>query len=231
MLARAIEETGLPTAGIVLIKEHAERVKPARALWVPFPFGFALGNPNDPPFQREVLAATLDLFRATSGPVLAEFPEDGEAPARLLQATAARAESTGDVDADAADELTAMRGYYERWVDNHDGRTLVGLTGVPQRRWRGLIKYLQSYAAGDAPAYEEIPADVAEPRFIRLAADDLKAFYMEARMCQRPDQRDNDVQQWFWTETAAGTLLAQIAERMNAAGDDALTRAAFGIAR
>jgi hypothetical protein len=231
VLARAIEETGLPTAGIVLIKEHAERVKPARALWVPFPFGFALGNPDDPPFQHEVLAAALDLFKATSAPVLAEFLEDGEAPVRLLQATAARAESTSDVDADAADELTAMRGYYERWVDNHDGRTLVGLTGVPQRRWRGLIKYLQSYAAGDAPTYEEIPADMAEPRFIRLAADDLKAFYMEARMCQRPDQRNNDVQQWFWTETAAGTLLAQIAERLNVAGDDALTRAAFGIAR
>jgi hypothetical protein len=231
VLARAIEEAGLPTAAIVLIKEQAVRVKPPRALWVPFPFGFALGNPDDPPFQHKVLAATLDLFKSTSAPVLAEFPEDGEAPARLLQATAARAESTSDVDIGAADELTAMRGYYERWVDGHDGRTMVGLTGVPQRRWRGLMKYLQAYAAGEAPTYEEMPSDVAEPRFIRLAADDLKAFYMEARMCQRPDQHNNEVQQWFWTETATGNLLAQIAEHMTASDDEALTRAAFGIAR
>ena len=76
-----------------------------------------------------------------------------------------------------------------------------------------------------------MPSDVAEPRFIRLAADDLKAFYMEARMCQRPDQKNNEVQQWFWTETATGNLLAQIAERMTASDDEPLTRAAFGIAR
>jgi hypothetical protein len=231
VLARAIEEAGLPTAAIVLLKEQAVRVKPPRALWVPFPFGFALGNPDDAPFQHMVLAATLDLFKSTSAPVLADFPEDGEAPVRLLQATAARAEATSNVDADAADELTAMRGYYERWVDDHDGRTMVGLSGVPQRRWRGLMKYLQAYAAGDAPTYEDMPSDVAEPRFIRLAADDLKAFYMEARMCQRPDQKNNEVQQWFWTETATGNLLAQIAERMTASDDEALTRAAFGIAR
>jgi hypothetical protein len=231
VLARAIEEAGLPTAAIVLLKEQAVRVKPPRALWVPFPFGFALGNPDDAPFQHMVLAATLDLFKSTSAPVLADFPDDGEAPVRLLQATAARAEATSNVDADAADELTAMRGYYERWVDDHDGRTMVGLSGVPQRRWRGLMKYLQAYAAGDAPTYEDMPSDVAEPRFIRLAADDLKAFYMEARMCQRPDQKNNDVQQWFWTETATGNLLAQIAECMTASDDEALTRAAFGIAR
>ena len=207
------------------------RVKPPRALWVPFPFGFALGNPDDPPFQHKVLAATLDLFKSTSAPVLAEFPEDGEAPARLLQASAARADLADAVDSDPADELTAMRGYYERWVDDHDGRTMVGLSGVPQRRWRGLVKYLQAYASGEEQTYEDMPADVPEPRFIRLVADDLKAFYMEARMCQRPDQKNNDMQGWFWTETAVGNLLAKIAERMNASDDESVSRAAFGIAR
>ena len=91
MLARVLEEAGLPTTAVVLIKEHAQRVKPPRALFVPFPFGFAFGNPDDPPFQHKVLAAALDLFDAPSVPVLAEFPEDGDAPARILQAKAAQA--------------------------------------------------------------------------------------------------------------------------------------------
>ena len=221
----------MPTVALVLIKEHAQRVKPPRALFVPFPFGFALGNPDDPPFQHKVIAAALDLFGQPSGPVLAEFPDDGEGPPQLLQAKAARTKAVAEVTPDPTDELTAMRGYYERWTQDHDGRTGVGLSGVPQRRWRGLFKYLQAYANGEDPAYDERPADVPEPRFIRIAADDIKAFYMEGRMCQRPGEKNNDLQRWFWTETAAGAMLAKIADRMNASGDEELARAAFGIAR
>ena len=231
MLARAIEETGLPTSAIVLIKEQTERVKPPRALFVPFPFGFALGKPNDPEFQHKVLAASLELFKPESGPVLAEFPDDADAPVRLLQASAARADLSTDVNTDPADEVTSLRGYYERWVDDHDGRTGVGLSGVPQRRWRGLMKFLQAYGAGESTPFEEAPTNVDEPQFIRLVADDIKAFYMEARMCQRPEQQNNDLQSWFWAETAAGNMLSKIAERMGASDDETVKRAAFGIAR
>ena len=227
MLARVFEEAGLPTTAIVLIKEHAQRVKPPRALFVPFPFGFALGNPDDPPFQHKVLAAALDLFGARSVPVLAEFPDDADAPVRLLQATAAQAEAVS-TDGDAAGEITALRGYYERWVGDHDGRTAVGLCGVPQRRFRGLVRFLEGYAGGGDAAYDDRPADMPLPRFLRVASDDLKAFYMEARMCQRQDHHNNDLQRWFWSETAAGRLLARVAERLVADGED---RAAQGIAR
>ena len=227
MLARAIEEQGLPTASIALIKEHAQRVKPPRALWVPFPFGFALGKAGDPAFQHRVLKATLDLFEQPSGPVLAEFNEEIDAPPTLLQASAAQTWNTNR-DADAADEITTLRGYYERWVGEHDDRTMVGVSGVPQRRFRGLVRFLQSVASGETPEYEEVPEGMALPRFTRLAADDLKAFYVEARMCQRPGQEHNDLHRWFWSETAAGHLLAQVAERFKADGDD---RVAQGIAR
>ncbi len=221
------EEAGLPATSIVFIKEHAQRVKPPRALFVPFPFGFALGNPDDPPFQHKVLAAALDLFGASSAPVLAEFPDDADAPVRLLQATAAQAEAV-NADADAAGEITALRGYYERWVAGHDGRTGVGLSGVPQRRFRGLVRFMKSYAEGGDRPYDDQPVNMPLPRFLRIASDDLKAFYMEARMCQRPDDRNNDLQRWFWSETAAGALLAGVAERLTADGGE---RAAFGIAR
>lgn len=231
MLARAIEEAGLPTSAIVLIKEQAERVKPPRALFVPFPFGFALGKPGDSEFQHRVLAAALDLFKSESAPVLAAFPEDADGPVRLIQASAARVDVSTHIDIEPADEVTALRGYYERWVEDHDGRTGVGISGVPHRQWRGLMKYLYAFAHGEETTYAEMPEGITELRFLKLVADDLKSFYMEARMCQRPEQQDNDLQSWFWAETAAGTMLAKIAARLNASDDQTTKRAAFGIAR
>jgi hypothetical protein len=239
VLARVFEEAGLSTTALALIRDHAQRAKPPRALFVPFPLGFALGRPNDPPFQHRVLRAAFDLLGAESGPVIADFPEGTDAPAELLQASEAQAgrrlparppvaegEPVGP-----ADEVTALRGYYEQWLADHDGRTMVGLTGITQRRWRGLIRYLEGYAAGSPPWYAELPSDVPLARFLRYAADDLKAFYFEARMARRPDQVDNDLQRWFWTETAMGTLLIRVADRMAAGGDPELTLYAKGIAR
>jgi len=59
-----------------LIRLHSEKIKPPRALWVPFELGRPLGIPNDPAFQRRILLATLQLFEAPSGPVLEDYPED-----------------------------------------------------------------------------------------------------------------------------------------------------------
>ena len=227
MLARAIEETGLPTVTIALIKEHAQRVKPPRTLWAPFPFGFALGNPDDPPFQRKVLSAALGLLPENDTPVLAEFPEDADAPPVLLQASAAQADASNR-DGDPADEVTALRGYYERWVDEHQGRTMVGLSGVPQRQFRGLVRYMQAFAAGEDGEYDRAPEGMEPVRFLRLASDDLKAFFMEARFSQRPNDRDDELQRWFWSETAMGNLIASVASRLTEQGD---AQAANGIAR
>lgn len=231
MLARAIEETGLPTVAVVLIKEHAQRVKPPRALWTPFPFGCALGRPDDPGFQHRVIAEALALLPLGHtpehpAPILAEFPDDAGGPARLLQASGAQP-ATAPPD-DPADELNALRGYYERWTAEHDGRTAVGLSGVPQRRFRRLVRHLQAFANGENAPYDEAPDGVEPGRFLRLASDDLKAFYLEARFSQRPEQRDNDLQRWFWAETAMGPLLASVAARLAASGDE---RNAQGIAR
>ena len=188
MIARVFEEAGLSTTCIALVKEHAARVKPPRTLAVPFPYGSALGRANDPAFQHKVIDAALGLLTNNDVPVLAEFPEDGEGPANLLQASVVQANSTKSLS-DPADELTSLREYYERWVGNQGGRTLVGLTGVPQRQFRGIVRYLQDYSQdqnGNAP---ERPDGVSEPQYIRWCVDDLKAFYYEARMEQRPQRR------------------------------------------
>ena len=228
VLANVFEEAGLCTVAIAMVREHAERTKPARALFVPFPFGIALGKPNDAELQHRIIGAALDLLQKPAGPVLEDFPED-EAPANLPQASALQ-QRDGVQEIDAADELTAMRAYYERRLEE-EGRTSVGLCGVPQRRWRGLIRFLQAYARGEAADMKEHPPEMSLEQFIRYSADDLKAFYYEARMAQRPASTSEELHTWFWSETAVGKLLPEVGHRMAASDDPAAKAVAYGIAR
>ena len=75
-LAHYLEGDGLATTQISLIREHTERMRPPRALWVSFELGRPLGVPDDAAFQTRVVMAALDLLSAEEGPVLADFPED-----------------------------------------------------------------------------------------------------------------------------------------------------------
>ena len=232
VLARVFEEAGLTTVAIALVREHAERVRPPRALWVPFYFGYTMGKPDDPNFQHQVLAAALDTLNAESGPVLTDYPE-AAGPIGLPQASEVAASANGDADKpplDAAGEITALRGYYERWQEQR-GRTAVGVTGIPQRRFRGIIRFLEAYAESDEADMDERPADVSVPQFVRYCADDLKAFCYEARMAQRPGDSETDIHTWFWGETAVGSLIDSITQRLNATGDARLQATAYGLSR
>lgn len=229
VLARIFEEAGLSSTAISMVREHTEKVKPPRALFVPFPFGFALGKPNALPLQHRVIAAALDLVQQPTGPVLVDFPED-EPPLPLPQASAVE-RATAQTHRDAADEVTTLRAFYERWVEEHKGRTAVGLCGIPQRRFRGVIRFLDAYARGEDVDMQEQPAEVTREQFIRYCVDDLKAFYYEARMAQRADASEPDLHRWFWGETAGGQLIRAVAERMSASDDPALKGIAYGIAR
>ena len=231
VLARVFEEAGLTSVAIALVREHAERVRPPRALWVPFYFGYTMGKPDDADFQHQVLAAALATLDADAGPVLADYPEDA-GPIGLPQASEVAASANGDTvkPLDAADEITALRGYYERWQEQR-GRTAVGVTGIPQRRFRGIIRFLETYAERDDADMDERPADVSVPQFVRYCADDLKAFCYEARMAQRPNDGEEDIHRWFWGETAVGALIDSITHRLNATGDAKLQATAYGLSR
>ena len=229
MLARVFEAAGLSTVGLAMVREHAVKVKPPRMLFVPFPFGYALGKPNDRQLQHRVLAAAFDLFTQPSGPVLVDFPQE-ETPTDLLQASGVPRRAAQE-PLDAADEVTRLRAFYERWVEEHDGRTAVGLSGIPQRRWRGVIRFLQAFARGEDVELKERPAEVSPAQFMRYCVDDLKAFYYEARMVQKPEASDTELHAWFWGETALGQLLPVVAQRLGAAEDPTLKAIAYGIAR
>lgn len=230
VLARVFEEHGIATATIAMVREHAEKVKPPRALFVPFFFGFALGKANEPDYQHKVLKAALDLLKAESGPVLEDFPEDAD-PSVMPQASQVSA-SAEQGTRSAADEITALRAFYERWVESNSGRTAVGLCGIPQRRFRGVVRFLESCAAGEADAdMSERPEGVSKSQFIRYCVDDLKAFCYEARMEQNREADEDSLHRWFWGDTATGKLVADLAATLNESEDPALKGAAYGLAR
>ena len=78
---------------------------------------------------------------------------------------------------------------------------------------------------------KERTQDFTVPQFLRYCVDDLKAFYYEARMAQRPDGSDREIHDWFWSESAMGSLLMGLAQRMRDDDDKEVQSVAYGIAR
>jgi hypothetical protein len=219
----------MSTTGIVLIEEHAQRVKPPRMLAVPFFFGNALGEADDAEYQHKVLQHTFNLLDRNEGPVLESLPDD-MIPDIIMQGSETTNESE-EKGLNAADELTALRAYYEQWIKAHNDRTAVGLSTIPQRRFRGIVRFLEGYISGEETDMKERPAEFTVPQFVRYCVDDLKAFYYEARMVQRPDGADREIHEWFWSESAMGALFMSLAKKMRDDEDAEVQAIAYGIAR
>jgi hypothetical protein len=61
-LGHYLEEEGLATVAIALIRPQAEHTRPPRALWVPFELGRPIGPPGDAAFQKRVILAALGML-------------------------------------------------------------------------------------------------------------------------------------------------------------------------
>lgn len=75
LVGAELERQGISTVCIQLLREAAERVRPPRALLVPFRHGHPLGSPNDAAGQNAVIEAALRLLEdpALMPPVLVEY--------------------------------------------------------------------------------------------------------------------------------------------------------------
>jgi hypothetical protein len=68
LIAAELERRGITTVCIVLLREVAEKVRPPRALFVPFRHGYPLGLPNDAKTQRSVIEAALNVVECDGEP-------------------------------------------------------------------------------------------------------------------------------------------------------------------
>ena len=73
LVQAALEREGITTVSLSLLREITVLIKPPRTLFVPFPMGFPLGEPNNSDLQRRVIAAALALLERNDVPLLAEF--------------------------------------------------------------------------------------------------------------------------------------------------------------
>jgi len=221
-LGHYLEEEGIATVAISLIRPQTENTKPPRALWVPFELGRPFGPPGDPLFQKRVLLAALRLLERASGPVIIEdFPEDDPRaqPEPGWHPPAVPAAS-GDASAEALaarleSEIPLLRGAHERWLARH-GRTAIGLSAL------GIAdcgRYVANWVRGKAPASPR--EGFSAPLMLRFAVDDVKAYYLEAGAGEaKPSSRQ--LGDWFWNETAAGAAIHALRTACLASDDERL---------
>ncbi len=227
-LSHYIEEAGVPTAGISLVREHTERIQPPRALWVPFELGRPLGAPNEPEFQLDVLRTLLGLLDRSGGPVLEDYPReapagaDGGEPWSCPVAFPPPKPAETEMDAlreRLLGEISLLQPWYREAVRSR-GRTSVGPSGLSGERANEMATFLATIASGDSPAPPE-GAREEMPLLVRFLADDLKAYYFEATTAQpgRSKPGSKELNDWLFGETALGDVLYSIRD-LAAASED-----------
>jgi hypothetical protein len=228
-LAHIIEGEGIPTTQISLIRTHTEKMKPPRALAVPFELGRPLGAPNSPDFQRRVLLATLRLLERRSGPVLEDFPDPPpdagmDADTEGWACPVSFAAPTGDLgDADRVyrsllQEVNLLRPWYEEAVKRFK-RSAFGISGKTPEEIARVIADVLVDPMGTAPPIKGASLGVGFKRM----ADDMRYFYPEAAIA-RPDRPSSDlaVANWLWGETTLGKVLVAIRDASMESADPSL---------
>lgn len=223
-LGHILENAGLSTVSISLVREHTERIVPPRSLWVPFEFGRPLGVPGDAEFQRRVLVAALNLLEIESGPVLADYPEDVPDPAPSedgegwvcpvhLVPPAADAGDEALVSAFLA-EIAELRPWYDIGLERRGGTTF-GASGLDIA---GCGRFLGDFLYGDDPATDRWP-DLRAGDVLKIVLMDVKTYYLEAALARPGGASSRNLEDWFWGGTSAGQVFLAL-QRRCAASDD-----------
>ena len=223
-LGHFLENAGLSTVSISLVREHTERIVPPRALWVSFEFGRPLGVPGDVDFQRRVLVAALNLLEVESGPVLADYPEDVPEPARSgneegwvcpvnLQPPVADAGDDALISAFLA-EIAEMKPWYGIGLERR-GRTTFGASGLDIVE---CGRFLGDFLSGDDLAADRWPESRVGD-VLKIVLMDVKAYYLEAALARPGGASSRNLEDWFWGETNAGQTFLALQRRCAASND------------
>lgn len=112
-------------------------------------------------------------------------------------------------------EMTAMRTWYDTAVSKRK-RTTVGISGITLEE---LPDFIYAFTKGETPQYSR--REYAPGYMLKLAAEDLKSYYIEAVTAQ-PGQENASaraLQDWFWDETEAGKVLLAVKKACEASTD------------
>jgi hypothetical protein len=222
-LGHYLEEEGIATVAVVLIRPQAKNTKPPRALWVPFELGRPFGPPNDPAFQKRVLLAALGMLAEDGGPVrIIVFPDDDPRarpdPAWQppLMPAAVASGSAESLASRLEAEILLLQGAHRRWLEQHC-RSTVGLSGFAIG---DCARYVADWLRGkDPPSPRE---GFSAPLILRFAVDDLKAYGLEAAGAGTAKPSSRQLTDWFWNEAATGAAIRALREVLQAQEDERL---------
>ncbi len=221
-LGHYLEEEGIATTQISLVREHTAAMNPPRALWVPFMLGRPFGAPGDPAFQRRVLLAVLGLLEAKAGPVLEDYPEDAPRPPQQeLEGFAcpfALSRPPGDLDLASSlqREIAELVPWHEL-AQRGRGRTTAGLSGLSAE---AAARFVTDFIAD--PSIAAYRDDLTPVSALRFVCHDLKAYYLEAAAAQPGARAAVEAQQWFWRETVIGRVFLELRDACSRSEDKAM---------
>lgn len=217
----------MATASISLIREQTERLRPPRALWVPFALGRPLGSSEDPAFQTDVIRAALAMLSTSTEPTIEDYPL--EAPDEAGPEQWACPLNLGPSEQDTlTGRLLAEVARLRPWsveTRRARGRTLFGVSGAGPDQVDEVARALGEIAESGnmtTPPESEIEWAFGMPLLIRHLADDVRTFYHEAIAAQPGSGAPNHaaLSAWIFGGTAFGDVLTAIAEHLSSMGDD-----------
>ena len=211
-LAHYFESEGLATVVVALVREHAEAMRPPRALWVPYELGRPFGAPGDAPAQRHVLESALALLdQPASAPLLVDLDHSDAA-------TGADPDWHSPSTGEPADALAETRNLMPLWQRAREriGKTTVGVSGLEPEV---AIEYIARYLSDDPLPN---PRGMAPVSRLRFAIDDIKAFYTEAALAEGGRPSSAQLREWLWEHTLAGAMLLDFQDRARHSDDKPL---------
>ncbi len=222
-VAYYLEDAGIATTGISLVRENTAALRPPRFLWVSFPLGRPLGMPGDPSFQRRVILAALALLDAPAGPVLEDYPEDvpslpTDAAVACPVRFPARLEGNGTWTAALRNEIALLRPWHVRSIERR-GRTTVGIADAPVEDLAIRLGTMLDAASGSA---EALPRTLPQLQRLKRTLSDLLAFHEEAVTAQPGDMPWQEVRGVLWQESVLGDAILTLRDRFRASGDPRL---------
>ncbi|MEM8922293.1 MAG: hypothetical protein AAGD35_02250 [Actinomycetota bacterium] len=214
----------MATTSISLVRPQTERVRPPRALWVPFALGRPLGAAGDPAFQTEVLRAAFALLDTATEPTIADYPLDAPTEAGPGQWSCPLSLAV-DPDESMVGRLLAEVDRLRPWAAEtrrRRGRTLFGASGASPDQVDEVAVALAAVATSGevtVPPPGEVDWAFDMPLLLRHLADDLRGFYHEG-VAARPgaDAPNHDaLNDWIFGGTVFGEVLTAVADHLTAA--------------
>ena len=178
----------------------------------------------------------LKLLEAKNGPVLEEFPKDAPfkktdggppaCPVDFSPHTEAITEIEGLLSA-FRQELSQMQNWYDLSLEKR-GRTTANSTGLPLDK---IVEFLDSFIKSESFIKNENTVnprpDTSLATVLKLAVEDLKAYYLEAITIQPGQPTDSaSLADWFWGQTTAAHIINQARCICADSTDEKLKRAA-----